>query len=78
MIQADDSRKQGDNVDTCFRRLYELITQAGRDAVPGETSVEQKQRVEDLQKAEQVSRRKLKEHLSKKKGARRGGGGGED
>ena len=75
MIQADDSRKQNDNVTGCFRKLHELIVQAGRETVPGETSVEQTKRVEQLQKAEAAGRRKMKEFQSKKKSARRGGGG---
>ncbi|KAK4611994.1 hypothetical protein CLAFUW4_12665 [Fulvia fulva] len=75
VIQSDDSRKQNDNVTGCFRKLHELIVQAGRDAVPGETSVEQTKRVEQLQKAEAAGRRKMKELQSKKKSARRGGGG---
>ena len=78
VIQADDSRKQGENVEVCFRKLHNLIVQAGRDAVPGETSPEQRKRVEDLQKAEAASRRRLKDHQSKKKGARRSGGKGDD
>lgn len=52
--------------------------QAGRQVIPGETSAETVQRVENLQKAEKVQRRKAKEHQSKKKGARRGGGGRDD
>ena len=74
VIQADDSRKQTDNVNSCFRRLHDLILESGRAAVPGETSVETAKRVEQLQKAEKVQRRKAKEFQSKKKGARRGGG----
>ncbi|KXS99453.1 hypothetical protein AC578_8121 [Pseudocercospora eumusae] len=78
VIQADDSRKQNDNVNACFRKLHELIVQAGRDNVPGETSQEQVARVKELQKAEAVSRRKMKEFQSKKKSARRGGARGDD
>jgi peptidyl-tRNA hydrolase ICT1 len=73
VIQADDSRKQNDNVNSCFRRLHDLILEAGRQAVPNETSVEQVKRIEDLQKSEKVYRRKMKEFQSKKKSARRGG-----
>ena len=73
MIQADDSRKQNDNVNSCFRRLHDLILEAGRQAVPNETSVEQVKRVEDLQKSEKAYRRKAKAFQSKKKSARRGG-----
>lgn len=78
VIQADDSRKQNDNVNACFRKLHEMIVQAGRDTVPGETTPEQIKRVEQLQKAEAASRRKMKEFQSKKKGARRGGGRGDE
>ncbi|RMY57018.1 hypothetical protein D0864_13563 [Hortaea werneckii] len=74
VIQADDSRKQTENVNSAFRRLHELITDAGRQAVPGETSPEQTKRVAELQKAEAARRRKMKEFQSKKKAARRGGG----
>lgn len=78
VIQADDSRKQTDNVNACFRKLHELIVHAGRDSIPGETSQEQVKRVEQLQKAEAAGRRKMKEFQSKKKSARRGGGRGDD
>ncbi|KAK3677241.1 hypothetical protein LTR78_002779 [Recurvomyces mirabilis] len=75
IIQADDSRKQGDNVTACFRRLHEVILEAGREAVPGETTVEQSQRVEVLKSKEKAGTRRMKEFQSKKKSARRGGGG---
>ena len=78
MIQADDARKQTDNANACWRKLHDLIVQAGREAVPGETSVEQSKRVEGLQKAEAAGRRRMKEFQSKKKSARRGGGGRDD
>ncbi|KAK3702836.1 hypothetical protein LTR37_014820 [Vermiconidia calcicola] len=74
VVQADDSRKQTDNLNTCFRKLHDLIVEAVRAAVPGETSAETTKRVEDLQKAEKLHRRKAKEYQSKKKSARRGGG----
>ena len=74
VIQADDSRKQNDNVNSCFKRLHELILDAGRQAVPNETSTEQIKRVQELQKSEKVHRRKMKEIQSKKKSARRSGG----
>lgn len=48
IIQADDSRKQTDNAHSCYKRLYEAIVDAGRAAIPGETSVEQAKRVKDL------------------------------
>lgn len=48
IVQADDSRKQSDNAQSCYKRLYESIAQAGHDAVPSETSAEQVQRVKHL------------------------------
>ncbi|KAK4973321.1 hypothetical protein LTR66_011183 [Elasticomyces elasticus] len=78
VIQADDSRKQNDNVHSCFVKLHNLIMQAGKDAVPGETSEKQMKRVENLQKAENEGRLKMKKMHSSKKGARRGGGGKPD
>ncbi|CZT20175.1 related to peptidyl-tRNA hydrolase domain protein [Ramularia collo-cygni] len=78
VIQADASRKQNDNVNACFRKLHDLIVQAGRETVPGETTPEQRKRVEQLQKAEAAGRRKMKEFQSKKKGARRDGGRGDE
>ena len=78
VIQADDSRKQADNVNACFRKLHELLIHAGRETVPGETTLEQTKRVERLQKAEAAGRKRLKEAQSKKKTARRGSGRGDD
>lgn len=52
--------------------------QAGREVVPGETSVEQMKRVEGLEEKEKVVRRRAKEAQSKKKSARRGEGRGGD
>lgn len=78
VIQCDDSRKQADNINGCFKRLHELLVQAGHDSVPGETAAGQKERVAKLQKAEAAGRRRLKESISKKKSARRGGGRSDD
>ncbi|KIX06820.1 uncharacterized protein Z518_04796 [Rhinocladiella mackenziei CBS 650.93] len=67
VIQADDSRKQQANKDTCFRKLNELIVDVYKHAVPGETSEEQKEKVRRLQKAENEARLKSKKiHSSKK------------
>ena len=65
-------------MNACFRRLHEVIMEAGREAVPGETTVEQSQRVEVLKAREKAGTRRMKEFQSKKKSARRGGGGGRD
>lgn len=48
IVQADDSRKQNENAQSCYKRLYEAIIEAGQYAVPTETSAEQVQRVKDL------------------------------
>lgn len=67
VIQADDSRKQQANKDTCYRKLNELIIDVYKHAVPGVTPQEQKDKVEKLQKAENEARLKRKKiHSSKK------------
>ncbi|KAF2175589.1 hypothetical protein K469DRAFT_683850 [Zopfia rhizophila CBS 207.26] len=48
IIQADDSRKQNDNALSCYTRLHQVIVEAGRNALPGETSAEQAQHVKNL------------------------------
>lgn len=48
IIQADDNRKQTDNAHSCYQRLHQMIVDAGRNAVPGETSAEQSKRVKKL------------------------------
>jgi hypothetical protein len=89
IIQADDSRKQNDNAHNCYRRLHEAIVDAGRHAIPGETSAEQAERVKNLcvdralsrpvlttnrQKSENERRLKSKKTHSAKKSSRRGRG----
>ncbi|KAK8221847.1 hypothetical protein M8818_000012 [Zalaria obscura] len=74
VIQADDSRKQNDNVQRCFQKLHQLLVEIGKETVPGETTVEQQERVKKLQKAENEGRLKMKKKHSDKKSARRGGG----
>ncbi|KAF2129884.1 peptidyl-tRNA hydrolase domain-containing protein [Dothidotthia symphoricarpi CBS 119687] len=75
IVQADDSRKQSDNAQNCYKRLFEAIVEAGHDAVPNETSMEQVQRVKDLQKSDNERRLKTKKQHSAKKSSRRGGRG---
>lgn len=48
VIQSDDSRKQADNVQDCFRKLHHLIIDAAKNVIPGETSQATKQRVKGL------------------------------
>ncbi|KAI4943662.1 hypothetical protein J4E86_009625 [Alternaria arbusti] len=71
---ADDSRKQSDNAQSCYRRIYEAIARAGQDAVPAETSAAQVQRVKQLQKADNERRLKSKKQQSAKKTSRRSRG----
>lgn len=47
-VQADGSRKQSENVDECFRKLYDMIAEIGRGAIPGATSETQKARVQQM------------------------------
>ncbi|KAI4668132.1 uncharacterized protein J4E78_001955 [Alternaria triticimaculans] len=74
IVQADDSRKQSDNAQSCYRRIYQAIARAGQDAVPAETSAAQVQRVKQLQKADNERRLKSKKQQSAKKTSRRSRG----
>ncbi|XP_014553318.1 hypothetical protein COCVIDRAFT_107961 [Bipolaris victoriae FI3] len=71
VVHADDSRKQSDNARSCYRRLYEAIVLAGRNAVPAEASPEQLQRINRLQKSNNERRLKTKKVHSAKKSSRR-------
>lgn len=73
VIQSDESRKQSANVEACFEKLRQLLEEAGRAVVRGETSEEQKERVRKLKKAENEARLKMKKLHSSKKSSRRGG-----
>lgn len=48
VIQSDESRKQSNNVDACYERLYLLLESTAKEVIPGETSQEQKDRVHKL------------------------------
>ncbi len=48
VIQADGSRKQGDNVEEAFTKLRDLIIAAGKKRVRGETSPEQVKKMKNL------------------------------
>lgn len=72
LIQSDDSRKQFANRETCYRKLQTLIEDVYQKTVPGETSAEQKERVQELKKADNEARLQMKKHHSSKKAARRG------
>ncbi|KAJ8115586.1 hypothetical protein OPT61_g2794 [Boeremia exigua] len=74
VVQADDSRKQNDNAHACYKRLYEAILDAGRTAIPNETSAEQMRHVKNLQKADNERRLKSKKQQSAKKSSRKARG----
>ncbi|KAK8156510.1 hypothetical protein BKA80DRAFT_208261 [Phyllosticta citrichinensis] len=71
ILQSDEARKQNENVHACFRKLHELIVDVGKKIVPGETSAEQRERVKNLQAANE-RRIKSKKLQSSKKSARKG------
>ena len=48
VIQSDESRKQAANVDSCYDKLYELLQSTAKEVIPGETSPEQRDRVQKL------------------------------
>jgi peptidyl-tRNA hydrolase ICT1 len=77
VIQADDDRSQNENVRSCFLRLHDLIIEAGKESVPGETSAAQREHVQKLQKADNERRLQSKKFSSSKKTSRRGGRGDE-
>ncbi|EAT78030.1 hypothetical protein SNOG_14490 [Parastagonospora nodorum SN15] len=58
----------------CYRRLFDAIVEAGRHAVPNETSAEQSIRVKNLQKSDNERRLKTKKQQSSKKSSRRSRG----
>jgi peptidyl-tRNA hydrolase ICT1 len=70
LLQADDSRKAATNKDSCYRKLSDLISEAYRATVPGETSTEQKEKVKGLKKSENESRLRTKKKLSSIKAGR--------
>ena len=48
IFQADESRKQSENTQECFRKLKELILAAGKTTIKGETSPAKKARLKSL------------------------------
>lgn len=78
IIQADDSRKQNDNMHSCYAKLQNMIIEAGRQALPGRTSAEKSQRVKALQKSENEQRLRTKKIHSSKKTARKSDGSNSD
>ncbi|KAK2763786.1 hypothetical protein FQN54_009403 [Arachnomyces sp. PD_36] len=70
VIHSDESRKQSQNLDACFGKLYDLLVGAGKGAVRGETSEGQRRRVRELEKANNEARLKMKKARSSKKNSR--------
>ena len=48
LMQADGSRRQNDNLESCYRKLYQAIIEAADEVIAGETSAEQAKRVQKL------------------------------
>ncbi|EYE98208.1 peptidyl-tRNA hydrolase domain protein [Aspergillus ruber CBS 135680] len=72
VIQSEESRKQAANVETCFDKLHQLLQKSANEVIPGETSRDQKEKVQKLKKAENEARIKYKKLRSSKKSSRRG------
>lgn len=48
VIQSEESRKQAANVESCYDKLHQLLKSTAKEAIPGETSPEQRDRVHKL------------------------------
>lgn len=48
VIQSEESRKQTANVESCYEKLHQLLKSTAKEAIPGETSQEQRDRVHKL------------------------------
>ena len=48
VIQSEETRRQASNVETCFDKLHQLLRGSAREVIPGETSQDQKDRVQKL------------------------------
>ena len=48
IFQSDESRQQASNVDLCFDKLHQLLESSAKAVIQGETSPEQKDRVQKL------------------------------
>ncbi|KAF2096341.1 peptidyl-tRNA hydrolase domain-containing protein [Rhizodiscina lignyota] len=72
LIQASDSRKQRDNLHACYVKLDQVVLDGAAKLLPGETSEAQRERVKNLQKADNERRIKMKKVHGSKKSSRRG------
>ncbi|KAK1139065.1 hypothetical protein N8T08_001311 [Aspergillus melleus] len=48
VIQSEESRKQAANVESCYEKLHQLLKSTAKEVIPGETSLEQRDRVHKL------------------------------
>lgn len=48
VIQSDEERKQSNNVESCYDKLYQLLQSSAKEVIPGETSQAQRNRVQKL------------------------------
>ncbi|KAI1939967.1 hypothetical protein LOZ66_002402 [Ophidiomyces ophidiicola] len=48
VIHSDETRKQSRNLELCFEKLHDTLVEAGKAAVPGETSLQQQKKVQKL------------------------------
>lgn len=48
VIQSEESRKQAANVESCYEKLHRLLKTTAEDVIPGETSEEQREKVQKL------------------------------
>ncbi|GKZ40302.1 hypothetical protein AbraIFM66951_000063 [Aspergillus brasiliensis] len=48
VIQSDESRRQTANVEACYEKLHQLLKSIAEDTIPGETSQEQRDKVQKL------------------------------
>ncbi|PWY87899.1 hypothetical protein BO94DRAFT_556371 [Aspergillus sclerotioniger CBS 115572] len=72
VIQSEESRRQTANLESCYDKLHQLLKSLAEDNIPGETSQEQRDRVQKLKKAANEARIKSKKMHSSKKSSRRG------
>ncbi|KAF2263521.1 hypothetical protein CC78DRAFT_581412 [Lojkania enalia] len=74
VIQSDESRDRKANANACWAKLRQAVQEAGRAAIPGETSKEQAQHVKNLQESDNQRRLYSKKRHSAKKSSRRARG----
>ncbi|GFZ45947.1 hypothetical protein JCM24511_03680 [Saitozyma sp. JCM 24511] len=72
LISSQLSRSASSNLSTAMGLLHRTIQDAGRSVLVGETSVEQRQKVRGMMRAEEGRRRSDKERRGRKKADRRG------